>query len=196
MRHDIYKTSQAIVAIGTCASIAFSCGSSARSGDDKSGTVVKRISVDPRRTARQRTITRLLAPAHNANDFICLRLPTVGPDVILVVPDLKEVPQAKGLLRRYRIAGTVEVKTPDAYGLGIQRLGEQIEREVPKTPLFRMVNVAYGHFYGALRCPRILIQLGVPGQVAPQVIAWARKVKAHYGADRVQYNYYPLAHTA
>jgi len=150
-------------------------------------------SVDPKQRAMiQGQIARDLTFAYNANKFLCIRLPEGGPYVVVVVESSKEAPTASALLRRYRIAGSVEVKTVDEYySDDLIGLEKQIDSMRPRSMSFSKVNVTHELFYGSLHCPQVDIQLGTEGKVRPEVIAWARSVAAHYDSDLVRYEYDP-----
>ncbi len=153
---------------------------------------------EKQRMTVQNQITKDMSPTFNSEKFMCMRLPSSGPDVILVVTDSQKAQAAHALLRRYGIDGSVEVKTRNEYMRDFRHLAIQIQSMLPEAKAFSTVQIPEEVSmldegpYPTLTCPKVKLYLGRKGRVPKQVVAWAQRMQERYGSDRVLYEYYPV----
>lgn len=95
---------------------------------------------------------------------------------------------AAALLRQLHIRGSVEARSSYQYGRETLAIGNAIKRNVPAR--FGSIDVFLEIYTGKLMCPRVHIEVGVRGQVAPAVIKWASGEVRRYGRDRVEYRFF------
>jgi hypothetical protein len=181
MTRHTYRCMKVVIIAGICAISAVGCAGSGDSAQDKKQRLLIQGQINQNLTSAR--------GADGTSKFMCMRLPSIGPDVILVANNPKEATTANKLLRHYKINGSVEIKTPDEYFTALGSLAERVASERPKTKIFKAVHIINYLAAENLLCPRVDIELGLRGQVSFQVIAWARSISARYGSDRVEYGY-------
>jgi hypothetical protein len=123
----------------------------------------------------------------------CVRIPSGGPEAIILVAGRAGVGDAYRLLGAAHVEGSVEVWPGLQYEQTLTRLAQVIEAEEP--PSLTRINVGVRSVPG-LQCSRADIQLGIPGEVSEQALAWARSVIERWGEDRVTSEYTPVAQPA
>lgn len=121
-----------------------------------------------------------------AEHFLCLRLGATDAQNIFVVkpqpPYTRE--EALATLHNAGLPGTVEVRSRVGYSREIDALARVIARHQPAR--FRAAHVVRGQpaWTPGERCPTVFINVEPPGHFA--AFAWAQRVAAKYGHDRVQ----------
>jgi hypothetical protein len=150
-------------------------------------------------------VEHVLAGAQRTHKVLCMRLPSSGPEVIVVVVHASAAAAVSALLRGNGIGGQVEVRSPHEYNEETLHLVEAIDRMRPRG--FSTVTVAWEVLLeqGApslkparafpetlskgLLCPKAKIEIGPRGKTSRAVIQWARGIAERYGRDRVTYTY-------
>lgn len=120
----------------------------------------------------------------------CVRIPSRGPEAIILVAGRAGVADAYRLLAATHVEGSVEVWPGLQYEQTLTRLAQVIEAEEP--PSLTRIDVGVRSAPG-LECPTADIQLGIPGEVSEQTLAWAQSAIARWGEDRVTFEYTPVA---
>lgn len=120
-----------------------------------------------------------------AKHFLCLRLGAADAQDIFVVkpqpPYTRE--EALATLDSAGLPGTVEVRSRISYSREVFVLARVIARHQPAR--FRAAHVvAQDLWTPGENCPSVFINVEPPGHFAAS--AWARRVVARYGPDRVE----------
>jgi hypothetical protein len=181
-----------------CAGMIAGCGQSVDAGATSQRAQQRRVRM-------QMHVAHVLAGAQRAHKVLCIRLPSSGPEVIVVVAHAGRVAAVSALMRGDAIHGRVEVRAPQQYNKETLQVVEEIDRMRPRgfstvtvawevlleqgAPSLKPSQVVTEILSKGLLCPKARIEIGPRGKTSRAVIRWAGGMAERYGQDRVTYAY-------